>query len=374
MEILNRKFFANSDPTEIKGLTGLRGYAALWVFFLHATWGWQGDAFAMKLARLGGSGVTIFFVLSGFILSYVYSSKFAQKTIGYRSFMFARFARVYPLHFVTLILYAGLVLIRIDGDPNNTWKTFILNLTVLHAWGFTELLSWNQPSWSISTEFFSYLLFPLFIRRLAKASLWLLLVILAIIYSQLRYPFYDAIINLGIAHQFLNPGRQFAHGISLVLFFWAFLWGCGVYFLVEKIKIWTRNVIIYDVLTLIGVSLILNFYCATLWQTVVPAALIVMGLSNNSGLSKLLFGNKLAFFMGKISYALYLSALMVQIIIDHIIYPHHLPLILNLGAGIGAATLLHYYIEQPARELLRKKMSYSLNNEKGTTSTLALQN
>ncbi|HHF7372804.1 acyltransferase family protein [Legionella bozemanae] len=372
MELLNRKFFANSDSTEIKGLTGLRGYAALWVFFLHLTGGGQGDTFAMKLASYGASGVTIFFVLSGFILSYVYSSKFAKKTIGYRSFMFARFARVYPLHLVTLILYSVFVWVGIDAQPSNTWKTFILNLTLLHAWGFTEFLSWNQPSWSVSTEFFSYLLFPLFIRRLAKAPLWLLLIIMAIIYSQIRYSFYDALINWGIAHQFLNPGRQFtfSHGISLVLFFWAFLWGCIVYFLVEKLKKWVNNSVVYDILTLVGVSLILSFYCATLWETVVPATLIIMGLSNNSGLSKLLFGNKLAFFMGKISYALYLSALMVQVIL----HPFHLPLVLDLAAAIVVATLLHYFIEQPARELLRKKMNYSLNNEKSTTSALALQN
>ncbi|MFV0251061.1 MAG: acyltransferase family protein [Rickettsia aeschlimannii] len=88
---------------EIKGLTGLRGYAALWVFFLHTTYNWPGNSIGMNIARLSGLGVVIFFVLFGFILCYVYNTRFYTHTISYKSFLFARIARVYPLHLFMLL-------------------------------------------------------------------------------------------------------------------------------------------------------------------------------------------------------------------------------------------------------------------------------
>ncbi|ALA61781.1 hypothetical protein AL573_03615 [Rickettsia amblyommatis] len=60
----------------------------------------------MNIARFGGLGVVIFFVLSGFILCYVvYNTRFYTHTVSYKSFLFARIARVYPLHLFMLYAY-----------------------------------------------------------------------------------------------------------------------------------------------------------------------------------------------------------------------------------------------------------------------------
>ena len=84
--------------SRIEGLTGLRGYAALWVLLLHFTYNWDSGSAVRQVAAHGAYGVIVFFVLSGFILSYVYAGTFAKGvTAGsYRRFLWHRFARVYP--------------------------------------------------------------------------------------------------------------------------------------------------------------------------------------------------------------------------------------------------------------------------------------
>lgn len=181
---------------EIKELTGLRGYAALWVFFLHATYGWSGCSLVMDIARLGGLGVVVFFVLSGFILCYVYDTKFYMHVVNYKSFLFARIARVYPLHLFMLIV----VLIQSFYYPNimlpsDNIYTFILNLFLIQSWGFTDLVSWNQPSWSISTEMFAYLLFPFLISYMQRLSILKLLLMLLFVSYWIIYAPYVSLIN-----------------------------------------------------------------------------------------------------------------------------------------------------------------------------------
>ncbi len=65
---------------------------------------WPGNSIGMNIARrLGSLEVVIFCVLSGFILCYVYNTRFYTHTVSYKSFLFARIARVYPLHLFMLL-------------------------------------------------------------------------------------------------------------------------------------------------------------------------------------------------------------------------------------------------------------------------------
>src|SRR5262249_28401847 len=89
-------------------------------------------------------------------------------------FLWHRFIRLYPVHITVL---AGLVAIVSVASPagftlNNPqewqWNDLFWQLTLLHAWGVTASPGWNAPSWSISAEWFAYLLFPL----LAPALMW----------------------------------------------------------------------------------------------------------------------------------------------------------------------------------------------------------
>ena len=148
--------------SEIESLTALRGIAAIWVVLYHYAHhvDWVPAAFVVAQGDLA---VDLFFTLSGFILVYVYGDKFSTK-----DFLTKRFARLYPVHFVTLVCISTMIIvgkalgINIDGDIS--LQTFILHTLALHGIGFEDKLALNYPSWSISAEFFAYLAFPFLAR------------------------------------------------------------------------------------------------------------------------------------------------------------------------------------------------------------------
>lgn len=116
--------------------------------------------------------VDLFFVLSGMVISLSYAkSDFGHFSL--REFVARRLARIYPLHIVTLVamlmlrlarlglVAAGILAVMPADVEVNTAYSFVLNVFLLHSLGFLDHLSWNGPSWSISTEFYTYLLFGL---------------------------------------------------------------------------------------------------------------------------------------------------------------------------------------------------------------------
>ncbi|HLI64905.1 MAG TPA: acyltransferase [Caulobacteraceae bacterium] len=153
------------DAKAINPLTSLRFFAAMWVVLFHY-WPNLGAALPPIVAK-GYLGVELFFVLSGFILCHVYLDSFADGGFRYGSFLWARLARVYPLHLATLVGVGALALAALAAgrviDPNIlSWPSLPANLLLVQAWGFAPQAGWNHPSWSISAEWFAYLSFPLF--------------------------------------------------------------------------------------------------------------------------------------------------------------------------------------------------------------------
>jgi peptidoglycan/LPS O-acetylase OafA/YrhL len=153
-------------PEDLRSLTALRFIAAMWVA-VYAFWPDLAAPLTPHLVSKGYLGVELFFVLSGFILSHVYLAAHGEKRFSYRDFLWARIARVYPLHLATLFGVMALGLgalaagMSIDGNILS-WKTLAQNILMIHAWGTTSEAGWNHPSWSISAEWFAYLSFPLF--------------------------------------------------------------------------------------------------------------------------------------------------------------------------------------------------------------------
>ena len=98
----------------IKPLTSLRFFFALMVFLSHIGFLYgidkqsqvDLDFFAKEFIAFkeGYLGVSFFFILSGFILTYNYSEKFKNKAITYKDYMRARFFRIVPLHWLTLLI------------------------------------------------------------------------------------------------------------------------------------------------------------------------------------------------------------------------------------------------------------------------------
>ncbi|RZJ95859.1 MAG: acyltransferase, partial [Brevundimonas sp.] len=158
-------------PQDLRSLTALRFMAAAWVA-VYAFWPDLSGAGASGqispgLAAKGYLGVELFFVLSGFILSHVYLAAAGEKRFSYKGFLWARIARVYPLHLFTLtavgVLGVAATAAGMAIDANIlSWSSLPANLLMVHAWGFAPTAGWNHPSWSISAEWFAYLTFPAF--------------------------------------------------------------------------------------------------------------------------------------------------------------------------------------------------------------------
>ncbi len=153
-------------PADLKPITALRFAAALWVA-VYAFWENLAGVGLPGLVAKGYLGVELFFVLSGFILSHVYLAQAGEKRFSYGRFLWARVARVYPLHIATLLgvgLLAGAAIVAGMSVDSNvlSWSSLPANLLMVHAWGLAPAAGWNHPSWSISAEWFAYLCFPAF--------------------------------------------------------------------------------------------------------------------------------------------------------------------------------------------------------------------
>lgn len=155
-----------TDAAHIRSLTALRFFAAFWVVMFHYWPKLEAPATPM-LVEKGYLGVEAFFVLSGFILCHVYRTELETHRFHYGRFLWARLARIYPLHLATLVglgllaAVAGLAGLAVDSNILS-WEALPANLLLVHAWGFAPVAGWNHPSWSISAEWFAYLTFPVF--------------------------------------------------------------------------------------------------------------------------------------------------------------------------------------------------------------------
>lgn len=170
-------------------LTSLRGIAAWWVVFYH-TREFLDEYVGLPIQHFLANGflaVDLFFIMSGFVIYLNYNSKVSvQNPSSVLYFMSKRFARVYPLHLFTLLLYISVPVILFATNritelpPRYDLGAFAANFFLIDTWGLTADATWNIPSWSISAEWFSYLLFPVIaFALLAAPTVWRMLAVMA---------------------------------------------------------------------------------------------------------------------------------------------------------------------------------------------------
>jgi peptidoglycan/LPS O-acetylase OafA/YrhL len=169
---------------ELSGLTGIRFYAALFVYLSHVPMipGMQALGGSSILFNAGVVSVSFFFVLSGFILTYNYADLFRDgvSLAHYKRFVWDRLTKIYPVHLLTLVLVIPISVFS-PHQPLD-WRGVPLHLLLLQCFWpsstppFSEHL--NVPSWSISCEWFFYLLAPLAIFfALGRSRRWVPVVI-----------------------------------------------------------------------------------------------------------------------------------------------------------------------------------------------------
>jgi peptidoglycan/LPS O-acetylase OafA/YrhL len=164
-------------------LESLRGIAAILVVFFHCDYFFPPVKYIMLLNK-GYLFVDLFFVLSGFVIYINYYNKL-NNFRKFKEFIILRLGRIYPLHILTTLLFLLVPIIEYltndygIGKSNISLLNILSNLFLIQAWGFNDFYSLNAASWSISTEFFAYLLFGfllIFFRKFSQVIFFLLIV------------------------------------------------------------------------------------------------------------------------------------------------------------------------------------------------------
>ncbi len=155
----------------LAALTSLRFVAAFAVLVLHYR-DLLGPmpAWLMRAIVGGQYGVTFFFILSGFILTYRYREWFAGgvRDAAFWRFQRLRVARIYPVYLLGLLLDTPWHLIerlqagQLAATGQTYWASWLINLVGLQAWvpSVPFAMFWNTPAWSVAAEFFFYATFP----------------------------------------------------------------------------------------------------------------------------------------------------------------------------------------------------------------------
>ncbi len=282
--------------------------------------------------------VDFFFVLSGFIFSYVYLEKIRTKKISFKEFITSRIARLYPLYFITLCFVSAMQAINFFLTESffvyalNDVPHFLLSLCMLFGSNF----SFNGPAWSISCEMGAYILF--------FATLFY--------FSKSRIPIYVAIITTALTLGYFNTEWMRA----LIGFFV----GCIAFELRSKMKpFWL---------------LILSIMLAIFFKDVGKKAILlysfllfpslILTVLNSKILSSILSIKPLVF-LGTISYSIYLWHFPLQLTIN--VLDNLLTLKLNYLSPTffatyaltlcAVATLSHHLLEKPAMHLKNKLLS-----------------
>lgn len=147
----------------IESLTGLRWCAALAVFLSHNVPGGRTPLIISTFFSSGYIGVTLFFVLLGFVLTVTYGNVMAEPRItNIWNYAVARIARVMPLYWLVLLL---VVILWVSFGPAATTAGLWWHFLAIQAWtGDLNLAySWNSPGWSVGVELFLYTMFPILV-------------------------------------------------------------------------------------------------------------------------------------------------------------------------------------------------------------------
>lgn len=345
-----------ATPPDLRALTTLRFLAAAWVV-LYTAWPHLAVGFTPVAVTKGYLGVEVFFILSGFILSHVYLEAAGEKRFTYKGFLWARIARVYPLHLVTLLGMAALgVAAGVAGlavsDSLTDWRALPAHLTLTHAWGLAPTSAFNHPSWSISAEWFAYLSFPAFAFvawRMRNRPV--LATVLAALFALGLYAAFQPLAGFSLTEATFRWG---ALRIAP-----CFLLGCALYLVYRRAPIphagWVALACGLGVLASASLGL---------WDavTVLFAGGMILGLGSMSNARAGVLASPFGVYLGEISYSIYMVCAPVLLVTTNVAARltgaddkrFHVIVWLAVIAAIPVAAMATYHlVERPARKALR---------------------
>lgn len=154
----------NKSKQHLNSITILRFVAALYVFLFHANMRIALDmpSYISNIINNGAIGMSLFFVLSGFILTYNYDYDVGQ------NYFIKRIKIIYPAYIFCGVITLPILMASTDLSIHSLTKTFTtiaLYITATQSWFYPSFSSWQfGGTWSISTEMFFYALFPILLK------------------------------------------------------------------------------------------------------------------------------------------------------------------------------------------------------------------
>jgi peptidoglycan/LPS O-acetylase OafA/YrhL len=340
----------------IEQLTFTRFIAALLIVIFH----YGLDIFPFNLNRQMFSGanvgVSYFFVLSGFVMIIAYYKK---QRISAFEYLRNRFARIYPLYMLALLLFIGYRLVGTNAPI--LIDEVLLSSFMIQSWIPGKALLLNFPGWSLSVELFFYISFPilfnLFYRKFGLKQL-LIPCILFFVLSQVVFIY-------GYYSPFYTGFKSVSHDLLFyfpVMHLNEFILGniAGLY-LVNK-KDWkAQNNSIYILLSIIACGVLLTFSNAMIFHngllSVIFLPLILWIATDNSWIAKI-SQKRFFVYLGEISYGVYILQIPVFIVTRRIliylgIQNKTMIFYAALLALLVFSSITYTYIEAPLRKRIK---------------------
>lgn len=350
---------------ELPALTGLRFFAALFVVLYHfvSPAALASHSTGAHLLSTGYIAVGIFFLLSGFVLTYSYLGESGTLSTDRRSFWIARFARIYPAYLFAFLLAAPFQIvgsIHVNGWRLAAEKLAVgggLYLSLLQSWTPWTAWYWNPPAWSLSVEVFFYFCFPLlavlFGRMLPRrclgwaAGLWMAGLLAPALYCALRASAAQPVassLQLAIESNPLLRLPEFLVGVLL-----------GRIYL-SGYRLSPRAAATISLAALVGLGAALSASAAIPRPLLangllVPlSALLIFSLAHQHGLLAAFLSNRVVKLLGEASFSIYI----LQIPVSHLLgfTPERftpLRFACYLALLTGMSLFSFFYVEKPLR-------------------------
>jgi peptidoglycan/LPS O-acetylase OafA/YrhL len=355
---------ASLQQKRLEALTGLRFFAASAIVAHHLRGHFGLPLFSeQQLAQ----GVSVFFVLSGFVLTYVYPRLVTWAEL--RKFWRARFARVWPAHITALLLFLAVATL-VPLPSYAGLSPLLANIALIHGWipEARYFFSYNAVSWSISTEIGFYLLFPLLIRGLPDTWWWKLALTLGLAWGMvaacdlLHLPQFpgEGVISLGLLMP--NPLSrlfEFTLGMCAALFWTAHFSRIHLSYVVATVLeimalgLLIENVTIGRLLLPHDLSWPAQFWIFLSFSSSIPAALLLVLLASGQGLLSRILSVTPIVVLGEISYSIYLTHF---ILLYAFVTLGDSPAILPfyVGSVLAVSAIIWFAIERPARAFITR--------------------
>ncbi len=311
----------------IKSITGLRIIAAYMVYMHHLLQHEQikiENIFLKEFILSLNYGVSIFFVLSGFLISYRYSEYNFCLYSTWRNYIINRIARIYPLYFfLTVLTFVLSNTLFIDNNSNN-YLAFCFNITLLKAFSHYYIFTGIEQGWSLTVEECFYFTAPLIFLFLTKTRLFSILFVaylFGILFICFQVKIDHISFNESLRYMFTYTyfGRiaEFLIGACLSVY----IYRKKTFALIHYSRIKTYlSLLIIVLLLCANVYLTQHKYCIkeyipvtgilvafiNLFLLPICTAIFISGLITEKTIISKILSSKLFFMLGKSSYAFYL--------------------------------------------------------------------